>query len=220
MTEFLTAAKEMKSDGKPLYRMNDAVSGEFLVGITYVFCDEPLDEMPSVQSRSGNGVDVGFVPQGPYSLNVGSRSYLMEDDKEYKLFRMLEKEISCVVDMSNMPCGINSAIYFSEMENAGNMSPTNIAGAAYGTGYCDGQRACDLKWVNGKIDNACVCVCLCVHVYFVLLYVCVLCVHVCVCMYACVCFCMCVRTCVHALVCEFCVHLCVGQPRCIWRGWS
>ena len=50
--------------------------------------------------------------QGPYSVNVGSWSYLMEDDNEYKLFRMLENGISYDVDMSNMPCGINSAIYF------------------------------------------------------------------------------------------------------------
>merc|ERR1712127_821415 len=71
--------------------------------------------------QNGNGVDVGFVTQGPYSVNVGSRSYLMEDDKEYKLFQMLEKEISFDVDMSNMPCGTNSAIYFSEMEKTGDM---------------------------------------------------------------------------------------------------
>jgi len=103
--------------------------------------------------QNGNGVDVGFVTQGPYSVNVGSRSYLMEDDKEYKLFNMLEKEISFDVDVSNMPCGTNSAIYFSEMEKTGNMGESNTAGAAYGTGYCDGQCARDLKWVNGKSNS-------------------------------------------------------------------
>jgi len=103
--------------------------------------------------QNGNGVDVGFVTQGPYSVNVGSRSYLMEDDKEYKLFNMLQKEISFDVDLSNMPCGTNAAIYFSEMEKTGNMGETNKAGAAYGTGYCDGQCARDLKWVNGKANS-------------------------------------------------------------------
>merc|ERR1712166_562208 len=57
------------------------------------------------------------------------------------------------VDVSNMPCGTNSAIYFSEMEKTGNAGETNKAGAAYGTGYCDGQCARDLKWVNGKGNN-------------------------------------------------------------------
>jgi len=104
-------------------------------------------------AQEGNGVSVGFVTQGPYSVNVGSRSYLMESNTEYKLFQMLQKEISFDVDVSNMPCGTNSAIYFSEMEKTGNMGETNKAGAAYGTGYCDGQCARDLKWVNGKGNN-------------------------------------------------------------------
>jgi len=103
--------------------------------------------------KNGNGVDVGFVTHGPNSVNVGSRSYMMENDKEYKLFDMISKEISFDVDVSNMPCGTNSAIYFSEMEKTGNMSPTNSAGAPYGTGYCDAQCARDLKWVSGKSNS-------------------------------------------------------------------
>ena len=35
-----------------------------------------------------------------------------EDDNEYKLLRRLENGISSDVDMSNMPCGINSTVYF------------------------------------------------------------------------------------------------------------
>ena len=56
-------------------------------------------------AQEGNGVSVGFVTQGPYSVNVGSRSYLMESNTEYKLFQMLQKEISFDVDVSNMPGG-------------------------------------------------------------------------------------------------------------------
>ena len=41
--------------------------------------------------------------QDPYSVNIGSCSYHVEDHKEYKLFRMLENGISSDVDMSNMP---------------------------------------------------------------------------------------------------------------------
>merc|ERR1712139_150198 len=84
--------------------------------------------------------------------NVGSRSYLMESSSEYKLFKMLNKEIAFTIDVSNMPCGLNSAIYFAEMSANGDAGATNKAGAAYGTGYCDGQCARDLKWVKGKAN--------------------------------------------------------------------
>merc|ERR1712139_530949 len=93
-----------------------------------------------------------FVTQGPYSKNVGSRSYLMDSNSQYKHFKMLNKEIAFTIDVRNMPCGLNSAIYFSEMSADGDASSTNKAGAAYGTGYCDGQCARDLKWVKGKAN--------------------------------------------------------------------
>merc|ERR1711939_1130312 len=35
----------------------------------------------------------------------------------------------------------------------GNLGANNKAGAPYGTGYCDGQCARDLKWVNGKANS-------------------------------------------------------------------
>ena len=77
----------------------------------------------------------------------------MEDGEEYKLFRMLEKEISFDVDMCNLRYGTDRAIHCSDMEKTGNMNPTNTAGAAYGTGYCDGQWARDLNWANGKSNS-------------------------------------------------------------------
>ena len=47
----------------------------------------------------------------------------------------------------------NFAIYFFDMVKTGIMGETNKAGAAYGSGYCDGQCTRDLKWVNGKDNN-------------------------------------------------------------------
>jgi cellulose 1,4-beta-cellobiosidase len=101
--------------------------------------------------KSGDGAQFDFVTQGPYSKNVGSRTYVMEGD-EYKLFSMLNKEIAFDVDMSKMPCGLNGAIYFAEMDKTGNKGDGNEAGAPYGTGYCDGQCARDLKWVKGEAN--------------------------------------------------------------------
>ena len=35
--------------------------------------------------QNGNGVDLGFVSQGPCPVNAGSCAYLIEDDDDYKL---------------------------------------------------------------------------------------------------------------------------------------
>ena len=102
--------------------------------------------------KETEGVSLGFVTQGPYSKNVGSRLYMMESESEYKLFKMLNKEMSFDVDLSNMPCGLNAAIYFVEMDSTGNAGGANKAGAAYGTGYCDGQCARDVKFVKGEAN--------------------------------------------------------------------
>ena len=55
------------------------------------------------------------------------------------MFKLKNKEFTFDVDVSNMPCGLNGALYFVEMEADGGKAkhPTNEAGAKYGTGYCD-----------------------------------------------------------------------------------
>merc|ERR1712232_1092594 len=89
-----------------------------------------------------------------YSKNVGSRVYLLETEEKYQLFNMKNKEISFDVDDSQLPCGLNGALYFSQMDADGGMSkyPTNKAGAKYGTGYCDAQCPHDIKFINGEAN--------------------------------------------------------------------
>merc|ERR1712048_1127318 len=55
------------------------------------------------------------------------------------------------VDVSNLPCGLNGALYFVSMDADGGKAryKENEAGAKYGTGYCDAQCPHDLKWING-----------------------------------------------------------------------
>ena len=55
--------------------------------------------------------------------------------------------------MSNLPCGLNGAVYFVEMDADGGMAKytTNKAGAKYGTGYCDTQCPHDIKFINGEV---------------------------------------------------------------------
>ena len=63
------------------------------------------------------------------------------------------QEFTFDVDVSNLPGGLNGALYFVSMDADGGMSkyPTNKAGAKYGTGYCDSQCPRDLKFINGQV---------------------------------------------------------------------
>ena len=47
--------------------------------------------------------------QGAYSKNIGSRTYLLDDDETYKLFKLKNAEFSFDVDVSKLPCGLNGA---------------------------------------------------------------------------------------------------------------
>ena len=103
----------------------------------------------------GNALDLGFVTKGPYSKNVGSRTYLMKDEETYETFKLKNKEFSFDVDVSALPCGLNGALYFVSMDADGGKAKygsKNQAGAKYGTGYCDAQCPHDLKWINGETN--------------------------------------------------------------------
>lgn len=70
------------------------------------------------------------------------RIYLLnEAEDEYEILRLVGQEFTFDVDMSKLPCGMNSAVYLSEMEARGGQDSSDlaVAGAAYGTGYCDAQ---------------------------------------------------------------------------------
>jgi len=103
-------------------------------------------------TAGGNSLKLTFVTNGSYSKNIGSRLYLMENDTTYQVFKLLGQEFTFDVDVSNLPCGLNGALYFVSMDADGGMAkyPTNKAGAKYGTGYCDSQCPRDLKFINGQ----------------------------------------------------------------------
>ncbi|KAH9205995.1 hypothetical protein DL95DRAFT_489102 [Leptodontidium sp. 2 PMI_412] len=67
------------------------------------------------------------------------RVYLMADDSTYDMLKLLNQELAFDVDMSKVPCGINGALYLSEMPNNGGLNGLNKVGAKYGSGYCDAQ---------------------------------------------------------------------------------
>lgn len=101
-------------------------------------------------TTSGNALTLKFVT----GANVGSRVYLLASETEYQMLKLKNQEFTFDVDMSNLPCGLNGALYLSEMDADGGMSkfPNNKAGAKYGTGYCDSQCPQDIKFINGEVS--------------------------------------------------------------------
>lgn len=71
------------------------------------------------------------------------------------MFSVLNQEFTFDVDMSQLPCGLNGAVYFVAMDSDGGMSrfSSNKAGAKYGTGYCDTQCPHDIKFINGEVRH-------------------------------------------------------------------
>merc|ERR1719401_744358 len=98
------------------------------------------------------GVQLNFVSMGAGGMNVGSRLYLMDTESTYKLFKLKNREFTFDVDVSTLPCGMNGAVYFSEMQVDGGFGGRNKAGAKYGTGYCDAQCPHDIKFMAGDAN--------------------------------------------------------------------
>lgn len=106
-------------------------------------------------TASGNELTLKLVTTSGSTKNVGSRVYLMEDSMHYQMFQLKNSEFTFDVDVSNLPCGLNGALYFVEMDADGGIAkyPTNKAGAQYGTGYCDSQCPQDIKFINGEVRS-------------------------------------------------------------------
>ncbi|CAE7357939.1 cbhB [Symbiodinium natans] len=92
------------------------------------------------------------------SPNYGSRIYLT-DGKGYTLFAPMGGDIAFDVDVSQVPAGMNAAVYLVSMDRYGNLNSVspdgvmNTAGWMRGLGYCDAQCPKDLKFVQGQGYN-------------------------------------------------------------------
>jgi len=101
-----------------------------------------------------NGVKLDFMTEGG---NVGSRLYVTKKNgKNYKMFKLLNREFTLDVDVSTLNCGMNGAVYFIEMDQKGGKGPSNKAGAKYGTGYCDAQCPHEKFETNSSLGICCV----------------------------------------------------------------
>jgi cellulase len=71
---------------------------------------------------------------------VSPRVYLLDhSEHKYEMLQLTGNEFTFDVDATKLPCGMNSAMYLSEMHPTGAQSKLNPGGAYYGTGYCDAQ---------------------------------------------------------------------------------
>lgn len=113
-------------------------------------------------TTSGDEVNLKFVTHGQYATNVGMRGYLVTDGNngaqgkaQYTQFDLLNNEFTFDVDVSNVPCGVNSALYFVNMDPDGGDKrfPAIQDGVDRGLGYCDAQCARDLKWIGGESNS-------------------------------------------------------------------
>jgi cellulase len=113
-----------------------------------------------VMEGISNYADVGVTTRsGSLQLDMygkngisSPRVYLLApNEQQYEMIKLTGQEFAFDVDVSKLPCGMNGALYMSEMEAAGGKSRLNPGGAAYGTGYCDAQ--CFVTpWVNGLVS--------------------------------------------------------------------
>jgi len=104
---------------------------------------------------SGDALTLNIFKTDPVT-NVTSMSsprvYLLKDDETYDHFKLLNKEFTFDVDVSSVPCGINGALYLSEMNEKGDKNDLNTAGAKYGTGYCDAQCP-TVNFIKGEVSS-------------------------------------------------------------------
>lgn len=102
-------------------------------------------------TASGNSVRLNYVTQGPYGANVGSRLYITNaDGSAYQGFDMRNKQIAFTVDASNLPCGLNGAVYFTEMPLRNPYDSDLTSG--FGVNYGDAQCPRDIKYVTGDAN--------------------------------------------------------------------
>lgn len=94
-----------------------------------------------------------YVTSDGVTSNASPRVYLLDPTGEdYSMLQLLGQEISFDVNVANLPCGENGALYLSEMNASGGRSQYNPGGAAYGAGYCDAQCGVG-TWFNGSINT-------------------------------------------------------------------
>ncbi|KAF9895228.1 hypothetical protein FE257_000130 [Aspergillus nanangensis] len=105
-----------------------------------------------VQTQGSSMTLHQYLNEGNQTKSVSPRVYLLDEDtNDYVMLKLLNQEFTFDVDVSSLVCGMNGALYFSEMRADGGRSDLNPAGAGYGTGYCDAQ-CFTVPWIEGEAN--------------------------------------------------------------------
>ncbi|EGY16661.1 hypothetical protein VD0002_g1226 [Verticillium dahliae] len=105
------------------------------------------DYEPYGVKTSGSSLTLHQLFEG---RQVSPRVYFLDETKqEYEMLQLTGNEFTFDVDVSRLPCGMNSALYLSEMLADGGKSELNKGGANFGTGYCDAQ-CFTTPFINGE----------------------------------------------------------------------
>lgn len=111
---------------------------------------EGVDYSTSGVATSGNALTMTLSTV----TNSGPRLYLLAPgEAEYEMFKLNQQEFTFDVNLSDIGCGINAALYFSEMDVKGGAAKSNAAGPKYGTGYCDAQCPSGDNFINGAVRH-------------------------------------------------------------------
>jgi cellulase len=87
-----------------------------------------------------DGASISLHQLNKAGEDVTPRVYLLDESgQEYDMLKLTGNELSFDVDVSKLPCGMNGALYLTEMSETGGRSALNPGGATYGSGYCDAQ---------------------------------------------------------------------------------
>lgn len=107
-----------------------------------------------------------YVYNGTAYEKINPRLYLLaEDGQNYELFKLSNQELTYDVDLSQLGCGMNGALYLTEMDASGSRSELNPAGATYGTGYCDAQVGISSLRPSRTLPTNIVCSALTLHLF-------------------------------------------------------
>jgi len=99
-----------------------------------------------------NGGSLHMTQLNKEGAVVSPRVYLLaENERKYEMLQLTGNEFTFDVDISKLPCGMNGALYLSEMDKSGAKSKLNPGGAAYGAGYCDAQ-CFTTPFINGIVS--------------------------------------------------------------------
>lgn len=103
-------------------------------------------------TTSSDALSLRYQTAHQHGTTLNSRVFLLDTPDRYKTFTLADNEVTFDVDLSAVPCGLNSRLYFVDMEADGGKAryPTNRAGAKYGTGYCDATCTRSQKYVAGQ----------------------------------------------------------------------